>query len=493
MIEVIADARLRMRVRDLPDVVIERVCQAFTHANPMRAKLERMHVKAARFREPKTIQTYRLDREWLTVPRGGLRRLREILSEAEIERRVIDGRTEGTGPRGIPAHRMTLRDFQEAIVQAAVANENCLVRAPTGSGKTTAALAFAAEVDLPTLVIVWTGNLFDQWVRRAVAELGIDEGDVGLVRGSTCRVRPLTIGMQQTLRQRWPELEGTFGVVICDEVQRFAAGTFFDVVDNFPARYRLGISADERRRDRKEFLIYDVFGEIAVDVKQADLVRQGFVHDVEVRVVPTGFDAPWYVALPIAERAIRFDDLLSEMMTNAERNAVALGLARGEIKHGEQVVLLSHRRDHCRRFDADLAAVGITSGLLLGGAESESEFRRTLDGILRGGVRAAAGTYQAIGQGLDLPSVAVGIATTPIANDAGGRSFFGQVRGRLCRTAEGKDDARIYYLWDRALYGSRPIRNLTRWNRRVVVLDGERWIDGREFVRAMEADNAAEK
>jgi superfamily II DNA or RNA helicase len=176
------------------------------------------------------------------------------------------------------------------------------------------------------------------------------------------------------------------------------------------------------------------------------------------------------------------------MMTNAERNRVALGLARGEIEQGEQVVILSHRRDHCRRFDADLAAFGVTSGLLLGGAESEAEFARTLDGIMRGDVRAAAGTYQAIGQGLDLPSVAVGIAATPIANDAGGRSFFGQVRGRLCRVAEGKIDARIYYLWDRALYGVRPIRNLCRWNNRVVVLEGGQWIEGRTFVRRFETE-----
>src|SRR6185295_10926648 len=129
--------------------------------------------------------------------------------------------------------------------------EQCLIRSPTGSGKTSALIAAIAKIGLPALVIMWDSGLLEQWQERIEKELGIPPEEQGLIRGGECRLRGITLAMQQTLNnykpKQWDKILPVFGFVACDEVQRYAAKTFTEQVDRFPARYRVGLSADERR------------------------------------------------------------------------------------------------------------------------------------------------------------------------------------------------------------------------------------------------------
>jgi superfamily II DNA or RNA helicase len=163
------------------------------------------------------------------------------------------------------------------------------------------------------------------------------------------------------------------------------------------------------------------------------------------------------------------------MCADEERNAMALKMARSTVAQGEQVLLFSHRVEHARTLDRMLVSAGIPSGTLLGGVENEVAFARTKDALKRGEYRAAVGTYQAIAQGLDLPSVSRGICTTPIGNN---RQQFGQVRGRICRSATGKTIGRLGYLLDTAVYGTKPVRNFLQWGHGVRVWTGREWLDG---------------
>jgi len=258
-------------------------------------------------------------------------------------------------------------------------------------------------------------------------------------------------------------------------------------IDPFPAKYRIGISADERRRDKKEFVIHDLFGDVAVDIKREDLIESKHVLDVEVRVVPTEFDAPWFGfdKSGDARTDLDFDRLLGEMTSDDGRNALAIKCVLDEVTAGEQVLLMSHRREHCQRLAEKVAAAGVRVGLLIGGADYAKEFMRAREGVLSGALRVGVGTYQAIGTGVDLPRVGVAVCATPIA---GNRQFFGQVRGRVCRVAEGKSDARLWYLWDRGVYITH-LRNLSAWNERVLVLDGGKWHDARSWWPGAAADS----
>lgn len=477
------DSRLRLDLSELPTEVLLRLRRAFTYKNPEYARQEAAGRKG--HGEPPTYETFRTVGSEFSLPRGGMGKLRAVLREAGVPWRVEDHRFASGTHAPIPDHRYQLRDYQREAVQALLRREQALLRAPTGSGKTVVGFALAAALKAPTLVVVWTGNLMKQWVERVQPELGMAPGDVGIVGDGTFRLAPLTVAMQQTLVQtlrkggeRAAALRG-FDVVIADEVQRFAAPTLFDTIDPLPARYRVGISADERRADEKEFLIYDLFGNDPVDVDRRRLVEAGHVLDVEVCVVPTQFDAPWYVR---SKSPQRFNKLLEQMRADERRNALALEVVQREVNEGNQVLVFSHRVEHCRDLDSALTERNIRSGVMVGGkGANEVAFEAAKRGIVEGALRAACGTVQAIGQGLDLPTVSRGVIVTPLAGNRA-QQQFNQVRGRICRPAAGKGDARIYYLHDVRLLGRRAIFNLAKWCDRVHVLDRGRWVSAEAYL-----------
>jgi superfamily II DNA or RNA helicase len=468
VITVRVDSRLRVPTAGLTDEVLNLLKAEVTHSNPAHYKAVSMGFYT---KEPKTITLYRDDEDgYVSLPRGAANTLRAVAAIQGLELDFDDCRSEGTLPRieGLTP-TVELRDYQVPLVEAALRIENCLIRSPTGSGKTTCAIAFAARAGLPTLFLVNTGGLVDLWVKRIAKELGIDRRDIGILGGGKHKIMPITVAMQQTLYSNprlVAECSRLFGTVVVDEVQLFAARTFVDVVDRLACRYRVGWSADERRKDKREFLIYDVFGKVAAEVKQADLIELQMVHDVVVKVVPTEFTADWFVAQD-NEPGVNPDwsRLFEEMTSNTERTQIAANIAEAEAADGHQVLAFVHRREHVDNFER---VYGRPIGKLLGGSKpNKVEFRRTVEGLTDRSINVAAGTFKACGVGIDLPAVDVGIVLTPIGTN---KQFFGQVRGRLCRPSEGKAGAVLYYLWDKLVFGIEPLINLNRWNNQVQVL-----------------------
>lgn len=268
--------------------------------------------------------------------------------------------------------------------------------------------------------------------------------------------------------------------VLVHNCQRCASRTLSEVVDALPARYRFGISADHRRKDGMDFITVDLFGPPAADIPMRQLVRDGTVHDVEVRVVPTEFSAPWYGSGETD--TFDFNRLLAEMTRDEARNQLVAGLALRESRAGRPTLVFTHRVEHARHLADELLA-GEGCGLLVGGPENSVRFEEDRRRLLEGKIRIAVGTVQAIGQGLDLPNVSRGVVATPVA---GNRQLWGQVRGRICRTAEGKEDAVVYALWDPGVAPhAKHLRNLAAWNDSVSVLEGDRWVPAREYARGL--------
>lgn len=436
---------------------------------------------------PREIVTWSTSGEWLTVPRGGMERVRAALARVPegVQVDVRDKRLFAEKCE-LPQHKYTPYPHQRGAVEALLKKENCLLRAPTGSGKTCIGFMLAAELQLPTIVLVWNKGLFKQWMDRVPKELGIARKDVGEIHGSVCKVRPLTIAMQQTLAKRGvvAGVHDYFGCVIMDEVHRAAASTMFASVDLFPARYRYGISDDERRKDKKEFLTFDLFAAVGCELDEQELIRDGYILDVETYVVETDFRADWYstdkgeTTDDGEPKEINFNRVLEEMRTDAAREQVGLDLVEQLVGEGEQVLVMTHRREHCHQIERALVSKGIPTGLMLGGDDYSTTFDKSKEALVAGRLRVGVGTYQAIGTGIDLPGVSACVAMTPIASN---RSFWRQVRGRLCRTAEGKSRSRIFYLWDRNVRPWRGhLQNLAKWNNVCRLRHNGQWIDAND-------------
>lgn len=480
----------------LPDNAIDALKEAFTFDNPQFHSMRKMKVMGW-WRQPKIIELWSEETKTgaLLIPRGGMSRVREILRDLEIPFKVKDARIEGSPPDRFPKFLGVagqgggyddLHYYQHEAIDAAMKRENCVIRMPTGSGKSIMAIALATKIGLNTLVILPTVGLFKQWVEDAKSVLDTD--DIGIIHQKKFKLRPITATVQGTLASQGisEQIKDYFGVVIVDECQKAPATSYSKVIGAFPSRYRIGISADERRQDRKEFIATGLFGAVEYEKKRKELEDEGFIVDVEIRVVPTEFRAEWYgVADEDDEeddRELDFKRLIDEMTSDEERNKLITKFAFKEVDNGEQAIVLSHRVEHCIQIEREFVKRQVKSGYFIGGDDYGKEFEKTRAGIKDGSIRVGVGTYSALGVGVNLPKVGVGVASTPIS---GNRFMFNQVRGRLNRRGEGKVRAVLYVLWDQYVY-PRHLANIVAWNPTVKVYVDGKWVEGRHHLKKLQ-------
>lgn len=487
-ITVRVDNRIRVPIDGVDEQVLEKLRKACTHPNPAYAK--KIALKFSTWGTPKTLCTWKDEGDALTLPRGAMKSVRQILKNAGIPVRYRDERVEGSilaRPIAYVGHEP--REYQHEAVRIALAKEQGIIRAATGTGKTTTALFLASQVGLNTLIIVPNKALLKQTMRVAEELLGLRGDRIGIIGGGKRRIRPITIAIQNSLwsSQVDEEVRDYFGCIIVDEGHHAAARTFSFVIDQFPARYRFAFSADERRNDRMECLVYDAFGDVLHETTREQAERMKAIVDVEVRIVPTDFRADWYVEEPDEDEGSNkdFKRLLDEMIVDKDRNDIIAEIVAEELDDGNSGIVLTHRRDHAFALDQALVGIGARCGRMLGGIGADAhEFDSTNLGLRNGDMNVGVGTYEALGEGIDLPAVEFGIASTHISNN---KQRMNQVRGRLCRPSDGKVNGRLYVVYDRHVFGERSFANILAWNKTVKIKHRGKWVDARKFRRAIMA------
>lgn len=466
----------RLRCHGASPALAERLRGEFTRVNPQHMKLKSMGYAA--HSEPYELKAWTDDSpNVLSLPRGGAAKLVEVASQHGVRPAFEDKRCEGVPASSIPGLTLVPRDYQVEIADKIEEKQNLIVRAGAGSGKTVATMLFVGRKKRSTLVVVHSNALRKQWVDRIESDMGIPRRAVGTIQGSKLELKAVTVGMAQTLaklgEREWKAINATFGVLIQDEVHTCGAASFNAVVDRSTAKYRIGISDSERRRDGKTFLVYDQFGDVQYEIDHEELAAAGHVADVMVKVVVCDSpDLSWYRLLREGQDETKpdnqaFNRLISEIVADERRNDRIANCAANYAR-GHATLVFSQRVEHCRLLSAILTWKGIRTGLLLGGAENAGEFERTVRGLKDGTVQAGIGTVQAVGTGIDIPNASRGVVATPLGAN---KQLWRQVRGRLNRKHEGKRLAEIAYFHDPSAFGDKPVRNLRAWNSVVRVLE----------------------
>ena len=398
----------------------------------------------------------------LSLPRGGTETLRTIAHNFDLKISFIDQRL-NLPPISGYKNDVILWPEQERLVDIMFKKENCLIRSPTGSGKSELLLKLAEmilKIAGPVLIVVWEGNkesgLFKQWIDRICQRFSMRPQNVGMLGGGTKRIAPLTVGMQQTLNNVGRRYIYSFGGIICDEVQRFAAPTFQKVVDIYPARYRFGASADESRKDGKECLIYDIFGSVAGEVERASLINKGKIMPVTIRIIKTGIDykikytddtiVSWR-DLPSENK--NYNNLLDVLTNNEERNNLIWEFLEPCLRANKITIVASQRVAHAKYWDERIREAGFSTGLMIGSSEYSDEFETTKNGLISKKIQVGVGTIQKVATGQDIPALERVFVVTPLA---GNKQLFEQMTGRLRRTAKDKTSAALYYFWDDPLF-----------------------------------------
>lgn len=465
MTRAIVSDRIRITASAVPLACATEMREVCQHPNPRRLGA-RLAGSRWWHKIPEFVPTWREEGVWLSFPRGAWCRLRGVLARHGVSVELDDQRSMGDARMQHMAAldpAIVLRPYQERMIEAAITVENCVLRAPTGSGKSVTCMGLIAQLALPSIVITPTSGIMRQWRREVALKLGLRERDVGAIGGGKWDVKPITVALYHTLAERKCDgLRDVFGLQVFDEVQDAGADRAFGVADALAARYRIGVSAWEKRKDRLQKVVYDAFGEIACEVTDAEVEDAHGTVPVYGIVYPTAFRADWYApsgaaiearAMASGKDASSFDDsfvrLLDEMGRDAGRTAQVVAIVEKQLARGGVVVVLTRRHDHVERIRAQLRAMGHEVGFLAGG--NAKEFDRTVADLCDGHLKCAVGTVEAFGKGMDVPPITDVVMAMPVASNV---SMLKQAKGRACRPhpASGKREARFHYLFDERVF-----------------------------------------
>jgi superfamily II DNA or RNA helicase len=345
-----------------------------------------------------------------------------------------------------------LRSYQrEALTAWRENGDRGVLELPTGSGKTVVAVAAMAALGVPTLVVVPTVDLLDQW--RGELETEFDRA-VGQFGGGVQEAAPLTVSTYDSAYLRADDVGDRFGFVVFDEVHHLGGEGYRDIARLLPAPARLGLTATFERPDGAHEVVADLVGPVVYDRSAADLAGEHLAA-YDIRRVP--------VALSDAERA-RYEDaqgtftdylassdlrlrsgsdyrklvMRSGSDPRAREALLAKQRARDVMMHADakveelEDILERHREDRVIVFTASTDLVYRLSERFLIPAithETGASERRTTLRRFREGTYSRVVTANVLDEGVDVPDANVGV----VLSGSGSEREFTQRLGRLLR------------------------------------------------------------
>ena len=419
-----------------PPKVLERLRRDLSFPNPEYIARQRMGRYVGGTPEQIECLLERAD-GWAELPRGAVVLLRRRMSAACITITFEDRRCL-LPPLNLRAD-IELRPYQTEAVRCMVRGVQGSVVMPCGGGKTATGTAAIAAIRQPSLVIVHTHDLVDQWRGSIQRILGIK---AGVVAGGVNEPGPITVATVQTLVRLEPaamaDLAARFGCVITDECHHAPASTFQTVLAQLPAHFRFGLTATPEREDGLTPLLDLTIGPRLFEVGYQDLVDGGYLQAPEVRPVYSSFTFD-YAGPEDHHRC------LDALVRDEPRNDLVADLAAGEVRTGHTVLVLSGRVAHCRRLGQLLRERGVAAEVLVG-ATGKKDRRSILQRLRDGQVPAVVASTLA-DEGLDVPRLDRIVLAFPGRT----RGRTAQRLGRIMRPHPGKDGAVLFDIVDAAV------------------------------------------
>lgn len=438
-----------IRLQDVPKELLKKIKAELTLENPAYMKKRRMGVPT--WGEPRLIKLWNErdvdgSKEYI-LPRGYLKRLFEMTSEICAEREIVDN-TLKVAPIKFNS-KIQLRNYQDDLVGAMVEVPQGVGVAPCGSGKTQCALEVIARNGQPTLWITHTKDLLKQSMDRAIEVLGLTGNQVGVIAAETFMIGThITFATVQTLAKR--DLSGIvdkFGCIVVDECHHafkdYAKSRMFDeVISQFPAYYRYGLTASEHRSDGLIETMYHLIGRKIYEVTQEQLNSQGNVVVPKVWFCETDFEYDQAVDEDGDKEMMNCQQLVKAMREDPKRNALLIDCLEHQ-KPGDYVLVLGDSLDHLQQLQWYVNK-SETPAAFINGNTPKQKRDAIMEDVRRGRYTFLFATYALAKEGLDIPRLDTLVLLTPKKDKA----IIQQSVGRIMRPFEGKKQPKVYDFWD---------------------------------------------
>ncbi|WP_408958286.1 DEAD/DEAH box helicase [Natrinema sp. 74] len=227
--------------------------------------------------------------------------LRAALSETDA---AVDDRVLDLASSSSLESAYDLRDYQETALEAWLETDRRadgdgsvlesvgrapagVLELPTGSGKTVIALKAIERLAVPTLVVVPTIDLLEQWQRELEREFGEPIGRFG---GGEQRLEPITVSTYDSAYLKADSVGDRFGCVVFDEVHHLGGEGYREIARLLAAPARLGLTATFERPDGAHEVIEEIVGPLVhrvdVDELAGDHLANYDVKRLEVSLTP---------------------------------------------------------------------------------------------------------------------------------------------------------------------------------------------------------------
>ncbi|MBN7796967.1 TOTE conflict system archaeo-eukaryotic primase domain-containing protein [Parahaliea mediterranea] len=437
-IEVTLANRLYLPVETLPQGLLARLKRLASFSNPVFFKTQALRFSTQGI--PRFISLAKIEQGYLSVPRGCLDEVLELLTEHQITVTIDDKRMSGKRLRGLQ-FKGSLRSEQTKAVSLLAKHETGVLHAPTAFGKTVTAIGLIHKRKVNTLILVHSRQLLDQWKERL--EVFLEGCDIGVIGGGKRKPSgAIDIATYQSMLDRKTNAVDPrlfeYGQIIVDECHHIAAPRYEALLSEARAKYLVGVTATPQRQDGHQSLIFMLAGPIRYAVKEDQR------HTFEQRVVVRRVHRVPPQELLVPESRPHIADIYRWLVLDDERNQLIIGDVVAAVSEKRNPLLLTERREHASLLADSLQERGISCQVLRGamGVKERNAAMAALDTTQ---VLIATGKY--IGEGFDLPRLDTLFLCLPIS----WKGSLAQYAGRIHRQFVDKDTALIYDYLDTSM------------------------------------------
>lgn len=236
------------------------------------------------------IVLWKSEGRFIALPRGFITRFTAAMNEATLDLYLTDETSFNTADSKAfeKITPIDLRDYQEDASMALMEALQGIYQGPTGSGKTVTMLETIRRLKERSIIIVNKANLVQQWSDACEKFLDYKPGFIG---DGEWKEKEITIATNQTLHARREDLDrwwDQWGLVCLDECHAVTAETYQNIIEQFPAAYRFGISATPKKSKISK-IADNVLGPIVHVTDRQDLYNQGILVKPKIFSIPTNF------------------------------------------------------------------------------------------------------------------------------------------------------------------------------------------------------------
>jgi superfamily II DNA or RNA helicase len=378
---------------------------------------------------------------------------------------------------------IVLRGYQKRALEAwDKAGRRGVVVLPTGAGKTVVALKAIELVNQPTIVVVPTLDLMEQWKKRIEEDLKIE---VGVYGGGDNILKAVTVSTYDSAYIRASEIGNKFSLIVLDEVHHLPSEGYRQIAEMFTAPYRMGLTATYEREDMLHSEIPRLIGGVVFRLKAEDLAgrylsnyilqkiavdlteKEKIEYDKHYKVF-TDYLSTNHIWLKGAVDFHRFimrtaKDAEARQALLARNKAIDIAFnSEAKVKTLEEILSNSTPDDRILIFTQHNRLVyKISKRFLLPfitHTTDKQERQEVLSRFKEGRFRAIV-TSKVLDEGIDVPEASVGV----IVSGTGSSREFIQRLGRLLRKREGKEkQARLIELISKATSETRTSQRRRR-------------------------------